>query len=396
MKKFLFCLLCLVLIAVGISVYTDKREIVDVSQANSQRLAFERTSEPPQEITELGSPYKFYFNRLTDLEKRAYNAILSEIYEMPESIEIPRINSEQLDRVFTALLYDNPDLFFVGRKCTLLTQFFKTNCSIEYIMDKDDYAVKKEELEDVCSGITASLSNPEDDWQTELEIHNHIVDNCEYKIVESELIYSSAYGALVNGAAACEGYSKATKLLFDLAGLESAVVSGISADFDGEADAHMWNAVKIYGDYYYLDCTWDDPVSDDGTSTRVYTYFNLNNEMISASHSDFYHDFECASTEANYYIKTGKYFESYDRSDEGKLAEIFAGDLNSGEKVIQVRFGSAEIYEAAVEDLIEDGRIYQVLLMTDKKTDVDFSLKSILYYTDPSQLMLTVIPEIYG
>lgn len=347
----------------------------------------------PVELTDAGSPYKCYYNELESIEKHAYNEILSNIYDMPESIRIPAIDSEQFNRVFSALLRDNPDLFFVGRKSTLVSHLLDTECSIEYIIDKEDYSAKKAELDSVCKAVLSSLSNPDDEWQTEKEIHDYIVKNCEYKIVESEHVYSSAYGALVNGEAACEGYSKAAKLLLDMAGIESSVVSGISRGFDDEYNPHMWNAVKINGGFYYLDCTWDDPVSNDGKEYITYSYFNVSDDMIASTHSDISYDFGCDSTQENYYIKTGRYFSAYDRSDEKALAKLIASELESGSETIQIRFGSEEVYDEAISDLISGGRIYNVLQNAQNITNVKFLTDSLSYYKTPDQLLLTVILE---
>ena len=347
----------------------------------------------PAEPTDIGSPYKHCYNGLENIEKHAYNEILLKIYDMPEKISIPAIGGDSFNKVFSALLCDNPDLFFVGRKCTLTSHLLATDCAIEYIIDKEEYAAQKAELDSICDAVVSSFTSPDDEWQTEKEIHDYITENCEYKIVESEHVYSSAYGALVNGEAACEGYSKAAKLLFDKAGIESSVVSGISRGFDGEYDPHMWNAVKINGDFYYLDCTWDDPVSSDGKEYTAYSYFNVSDEMIESTHTDISQDFGCDSTEENYFIKTGRYFSAYDRSCEKKLASLVAEELDSGSDTLQLRFGSKKVYDKAVADLIGSGRIYNVLKSAKNKTTVDFSTESLSYYKTPDQLLLTVILE---
>lgn len=390
MKKFLSLLLCVICVAVcaaalfAINNRNEPAENTDTGTVYTQ---------PVQEPQQLGSPHKFYYEKLSDIEKRAYDKILSEIYSMPETIRLPRIDAQQLDSVFSALLSDNPDLFFVGRKCTLVTELFKVSCSIEYIFDKEEYESRRAELDKVCDEVIASLSDLGDEWQTELEIHDYIVENCEYKLVENEHVYSSAYGALVKGEAACEGYSKAAKLLFDRAGIESAVVSGLSTGGDGTQGAHMWNAVKIYGDYYYLDCTWDDPLNEDGESVKIYSYFNLSDEMIAPTHSDFSYDFGCDATAANYYIKTGRYFETYNRDDEEAVAHIVASELDAGGDLIEIRFGSKEAFDNAVDDLIDGERIYDVLTLARSKTKVEFSHDSLSYYTDPGLLTLTIVPE---
>lgn len=388
MKKFLSAIISAVLTTVcAASVFV----IGYVMLTSSSAYQWENTA--AAEVEDFGSPHKFYYRELDNIEKHAYNEIITHIYDMPESIEIPDIDTKQLDRIFSALLYDNPDLFFVGRKCTLSSEFLKTVCSVEYILTKEEYLSQKEELMQVAEGVISSLSVPDDEWQTELEIHDYIVDNCRYKLSEPKLVYSSSYGALVNGKAACEGYSKAAKLLFDMAGIESSVVSGISKNFDGEEGAHMWNAVKIDGDFYYLDCTWDDPVNDEKKDLKLYTYFNINDEMISATHSGFSYDFGCTATAANYHVKTGRYFEEYSRSDERLLSKLIANDVENGTWEIQLRFGSKKVYNKAVKDLLDNERIYSVLSIADSMTKKSISYKTISYYKNPDQHMLTLVPE---
>lgn len=348
----------------------------------------------PEELAGVGSPYKIYYEKLDDDEKRAYNKILSEIYSIPESIEIPPLDAEKLDEAFMALLYDNPDLFFVGRRCSTTTRLFKSYCSIEYIMDKKEYAECRAKLEKAIEKAVSSFTASGDEWQTELEIHDYIIDFCEYELAEDDPVRSSCYGALVNGRAACEGYAKATKALLDAAGIKNAVLSGVSKNFDGERGPHMWNAVEINGNYYHLDCTWDDPIGEnDERKPRIYSYFNLNDEAISKTHSDFSYDFHCDSTTENYHVKTGKYFETYDESREEKLAELIAGELKNGGSSVQLRFGDKKAYNAAVKSLLSDGKIYEVLRLAKRKSPKSFSDDAITYYKDPDRLTLVLIPK---
>ncbi len=391
MKRFFSIVIGIVAVVAIIASSSVMKNYIDDPAENPVRQVIQTA--PPKEITNLGSPFKFYYNQLSDLEKHAYNAVLSEIYEMPEEIDIPPVTAEQFDKVFSALLYDNPDLFFVGRQCKLLSGIFNSSCKIEYIMEYDEYKSKKSQLEDACNEIISSLSKPDDDWQTELEIHDYIVGICRYEHADN-LIFSSSYGALVEGKAACEGYSKAAKLLFDKVGIECAVLSGTSENFDGESAPHMWNAVKIYGDYYYLDCTWNDPVTEDGEDTVLYSYFNINDETISKTHSDYLSDFGCTATAANYYIKTGKYFADFSDNDIKTVAKLVADELNGGKNVIEIRFASKAVYDKAVKSLINEGRVYDVLSQAKKQTKVNISLKAVTYYADESRYILTVVPQI--
>ena len=58
----------------------------------------------------VGSPYKHYFAALSDTEKAAYNAILSKASAFPQRIEIPSLTRDELDHMYSALLFDNPEL----------------------------------------------------------------------------------------------------------------------------------------------------------------------------------------------------------------------------------------------------------------------------------------------
>ncbi len=349
-------------------------------------------SEPATELADYGSDFKFWFNRLDNEEKHAYNRILQSIYEMPDEIEINRIDSEMLDNVFYALLSDNPDLFFVGRKCVLRTEGSKTWFSVDYIIEKADYSKMKEELDKACTGIVASFSNREDVWQTELEIHDYIVDNCDY-VLGDDLIGSTAYGALVNKSAACEGYSKAAKLLMDYVGTESTVVSGEAESRTGEKQPHMWNVVRLNGSWYHLDCTWDDPVDENGEVSKTYTYFNLDNKSISVTHSKFSYDFECNSTEENYFVRTGAYFETYSRSDEKKFAEIIVNETDRGNNTVYFRFADKETFDYVINEMVENERMYAVLKHARNQSDYDFSTTTAKYIVDDAMLCFAIVPE---
>lgn len=68
-------------------------------------------------------------------------------------------------------------------------------------------------------------------------------------------IYSS-YGSLVNGKAVCEGYAKGFKAVMDRLNIPCVCVSGYSVKESG-SDAHMWNTVKLDGNWYNIDVTWN-------------------------------------------------------------------------------------------------------------------------------------------
>ena len=101
----------------------------------------------------------------------------------------------------------------------------------------------------------------------------------------------SMYGALVDGIAVCDGYSKAYMYLLDEVGIESYLC--ISLDLD-----HAWNIVKIYGNWYHVDVTWDDPTWD--VTGRVnHKNFLLSSEAIYATGHKA-NDYDTSPTDKRY------------------------------------------------------------------------------------------------
>lgn len=371
----LFCLLWSLAGCEGTNIFTTIKNF---------DLAAYLNSEPDWENTKvdelnLGSPYKYYFGRLGNKEKQAYNNILEQVETMPATIEIPALSQKELNRVFEALLYDNPYLFFLDRKCSLTTKGVKSYFNAEYVMTVDEYNKKKQTLTRKAEEI---LSNniAEDQFDTELLIHDYIIDNCRYSYsgVEDE---SSAYGALIDNAAACEGYSKAAKLLLDLAGIESCLLSGSARNYQGGFESHMWNIVNINGDNYHLDVTWDDPVTlgKEEKSDPIYTYFNITDDEIQKTHKDFAWASPCTADAENYFVKKELLFSDYNENIEKTLTKSIAAAANEGRSVLEIKFASDATYAKAFAALFKDGKIYGILSQARKMTTVNISDTAISY-----------------
>lgn len=121
-----------------------------------------------------------------------------------------------------------------------------------------------------------------------LLLHDWLVLNCDYNRPAAHAIWKgtwnefhettdnplmwTAYGALVNGDPVCQGYALAYKHLLSLAGIDSIYLSSSAMN-------HGWNAVKIDGEWYHVDVTWDDPTP--GTEGRcTYTYFLMSDDTM--------------------------------------------------------------------------------------------------------------------
>lgn len=303
---------------------------------------------------------RYYYEQLDTREKNAYAAIIAEIEGFPQRIEIPSLTHDQLSRVFEALTYDNPILMMLGTKCYISMEKGTAYFRCDYRYSQAEYQQKRAAVEAAVKELLAGMDQDGSDWEKELYIHDIVVRMCQYSNT-GQTDESTAYGTLVTGQAACEGYARSMKLLLDYAGIEAYVISGKAQEEDGKTQNHMWNIVKIDGNYYHLDATWDDPVGKNGENGIQHVFFNLSDTDISNTHSGFNSANPCDKDDANYYVKHGTYFSQYGDSTRTQITEALTQQLKHDKKRVELKFSTPEIYKQARMGLVEDEQIYRIL-----------------------------------
>lgn len=88
------------------------------------------------------------------------------------------------------------------------------------------------------------------------------------------------YGFLVGKKGICLGYSTTFQLFMDIIGIECVTVPGTA---HAGTDDHAWNLVKLDGEWYAVDVTWDDPVSSIPMiipKATAHRYFNVTSDFL--------------------------------------------------------------------------------------------------------------------
>ena len=135
-----------------------------------------------------------------------------------------------------------------------------------------------------------------------LWLHDWLLDQLEY---DKTLKWSSAESALTRGLGTCQSYESAYAKLLTAAGIENSE----TRDTD---DGHTWNAMKLDGQWYQTDCTWDDSSNNWYSFDQRRLYFGLTDELMAIAHpghSKIYttDDYKTRSTSLadNYFVRTG-------------------------------------------------------------------------------------------
>ncbi|MDR1560097.1 MAG: hypothetical protein LBS84_10460 [Clostridiales bacterium] len=193
----------------------------------------------------------------------------------------------------------------------------------------------------VSEYVTPDMS----EYEKELVLHDYLVLNTVYDTSQPDEIpwdSHTPYGALIKGLAVCNGYSDSFKLLMDAAGIECEIVYG-EAGADGEIVKHAWNRVKIDGDYYLVDVTWDDAFPD-MPEVVIYDYFNLTDEMMSVDHIPYAIERESVSDRYNYFV-----YNDLLISDQSAVNRIVRSGLQRGDKTIFLRGVNFDISRISFE-----------------------------------------------
>ena len=229
-----------------------------------------------------------YFAMLSETEMNAYSFIYEGLIAGNSEIECPiRLEADQLSKAMDAVLNDHPEIFWIDNNYSY--SYNPEDGSIKEITftfyDFADTPEKlqaaKAEFDAAASSIIAGASEYQTLIDIELYIHDYICENTVYD--ESAPYHQSAYSTIVLHRSVCAGYARSFQYLMQRAGATCYYVTGSTektVEGSGDSGSHSWNMVLINGDFYNVDCLWDDTASD-SYGSPIYPFFNIpDSEMV--------------------------------------------------------------------------------------------------------------------
>jgi len=114
--------------------------------------------------------------------------------------------------------------------------------------------------------------------------HDYVINNTVYDIKRADDINDhiqednknnshKANGVLKNHIALCSGYTDLMAIFLSSIGVPNYKISN---------EKHVWNAVYLDNNWYHLDLTWDDPITNTGENILIYDYFLITTEQLEA------------------------------------------------------------------------------------------------------------------
>ena len=188
-----------------------------------------------------------------------------------------------------------------------------------------------------------------------LWLHDWLLDQLEY---DNTLKWSSAESALTRKLGTCQSYESAYAKLLTAAGIEN---SETRDTYDG----HTWNAMKLDGQWYQTDCTWDDSSDNWYSFDQRHLYFGLTDELMAIAHpghSKIYTTDKYATRSTsladNYFVRAG---------DAEKWAKAYADriqkNLDAGKTEFEITADNAS-YPPSISGIQNGITAYAINQMT--------------------------------
>ncbi len=337
-------------------------ENATTTQGMSLEDLFGGNQEPPTILPDrpVESSERYGYNTLNDEEKELYDKIVE-----GATVGITAIpgyedwSGDSWTKVMGMVYNQEPQLFWLSPK-TKVGEILMTT-SNPYQIDKMQDAIL-ENVQPVLDAAEAASTTYD-----KLKIfHDYIVLNAVFEKGESRSDYhGTIYGVFANpegtqGAIQCSGYAKTMHYLCGKAGIESMVIVG-----ENEHDlSHAWNVVKVDGEWYNIDATFDDPIFDEPVLNYLrHTFFLVPDEWIhgethrrvnefknldGTTYTSYFDAPVCDSTDANYFHVTGTVYSDFASADAG-IKSALDNAIDNGLGTAHIMVDSLELYNKLIE-----------------------------------------------
>lgn len=277
---------------------------------------------------------KLFSYEAGSVQETIYNGLINS--EKSINIEKFHIEPTQIKQLYQDIVNNCGDLFYIGSSYSYYLSPDGTAISIlepTYKYSGSQLAQMMTVYNNGIKDITDKVNTSWSDLEKVVFVHDYITQNYEY---DTDYKNYDAYSFFSTGKGVCQAYTAVFSSVMKKLGID---VSTASSD----SMSHIWNVVKINGNWYHLDATWDDPVTDKfSLASHDYLLASDTKFATSDASSDRHYDwncyYKCTDTKYdNYYWKTDNicspykyvngswYYLGYNGSDA--TTHLYSGNL---------------------------------------------------------------------
>ncbi|HHU53647.1 MAG TPA: hypothetical protein GXZ43_06205 [Clostridiaceae bacterium] len=310
----------------------------------------------------------FYYSRLTATCQKAYDVLLSAIQNHENKVVVEGCTFSDIEKVTDAIEYDHPELFWYKN-----FSMAGAEVNLFYGASAEEVVVLQKRIDEVVPKYLNDIDDSMSAYDVALRIHVKVIASVDYDTialnkqkqeggpVKDKIDYlRTICGVFLDGKAVCEGYARAVQYLLQKCGVECAEVAGYIRKETGErGEAHAWNILKIDGDYYHLDTTWDDSsntVQTVNNNDLGFDYFCITTDEITRTRDVDLCPTEvpnCDAIRGNYYYHNDLVLDSYDLN---KIKLIAQNAAENQSKSFIFKCKTKSLFDRALSQLCAVGR----------------------------------------
>lgn len=305
------------------------------------------------------------YSSLTEEEKMLYDKVKEAVANFEDSVSFDTPVPRETLRKIYKLIYSQERQYFWLSNIFYAPDDETSTLRLDYLYEREDAELKRAELDFAASTIIGELPKSASSFDKVVYFHDRIVTGCEFSTEMPHV--NSAYGVLVAGYGQCEGYAAALAMLCSKVGIPNYIVCGTNS----EGITHAWNKIRLDGEWYNADCTWDDPIiKHDNPDFVRHDYLLVKDSEIEGSthFTDLmYSGYTiCSSDKLNYFNGSGLMFDNIgDGVDE--LTRQVKEKGSRGEREVEVRFSDFNVFQAAMARLFDSGEMKDIIEDTNER-----------------------------
>lgn len=339
----------------------------------------------------------YYYNLLNSEEKEFYKSALYSLLNLRDELVMDiKLSSASVQKVLRYIVQDRPDIFWFNGKCTITSSAnIIVKISFSYIYSTEYI---KKTIDQICSSkfyntVNTLIQNKANDFEKALCAYEYLIKNTEYDeaAAHSEAdCYNYAHGiagVMLKGKAVCSGYAKTFQYLMSKHNVVCTLVTG-----ETSKERHAWNLINLYGNYYYIDVTWGDPVFSNREKKNSdyisYDYFCITTDELMKSHRPKFDDQmpKCVANKYNYYHYYGLIDDTY--SIKNIATHIVSAKRNLKTEAV-VKYTRQAEFQRAITQLFKKSEIFEALKLASLNVK-GINVKQVNYSTDPEKLIIKI------
>ena len=359
------------------------------------------TPEQPDRALD-GNLNYFYYSRLTASGQSAYDVLVAAIRNHEDTAILDASICKDIFKVAEAIEYDHPELFWY-KSCSVSG----TTVNLTYGASAEEVEVLQRRIDEVVPKYLEGIDDTMSAYDVALRVHVNVIASVDYDTIalnrqqqeggpaKDKIDYlRTICGVFLDGKAVCEGYARAMQYLLQKCGIECAEAAGYIRKETGECDgAHAWNILKIDGDYYYLDTTWDDTsntVQTVKTNDLGFDYFCITTDELTRTRDVDLCPTDvpsCDATRGNYYYHNDMVIDTYDFNKIKLIAQTAAKNKS---KSFTFKCKTKALFEQAMAQLCSVGQDCYDALKAAAKIDKQILSNTYSYSYDKNIWTITV------